>query len=150
MTRGDEFMTTDHFRFRRRRAKMRTLGRRRVHGARVMIAEAATARPAQANPLPIAFDDAGFLADPHSWTPALAEQLALLEGMDGLSAEHRQIIDLVRERWFRLGALPVMRLVCRSVQIEPHAAHRLFRSCRSLWFVAGLPDPGEEARAYMS
>ncbi len=111
-----------------------------------MFAEA----PAAPNAAPIAFDDAGFLADPRVWTPALAEQLARLEGMGGLGAKHWQVIELVRERYFRLGALPVMRLVCRSVQIEPQAAHRLFRNCRSLWLVAGLPDPGEEARAYMN
>jgi tRNA 2-thiouridine synthesizing protein E len=115
-----------------------------------MFAEIAVARPAVPNGAPIAFDDAGFLADPRTWTPALAEQLALLEGMDGLGATHWQVIDRVRERYFRLGALPVMRLVCRSVQLDPRAAHGLFRNCRSLWFVAGLPDPGEEARAYMN
>lgn len=116
--------------------------------AHVTIAEAATARPADA--APIAFDDAGFLADPRAWTPALAEQLARLDGMGSLGAQHWQVIDLVRERWYRLGALPVMRLVCRAVQVDPQAAHRLFRSCRSLWRIAGLPDPGEEARAYMN
>lgn len=115
-----------------------------------MIVEAATARPAASGVAPIAFDDSGFLADPRAWTPALAERLALIDGMSGLGATHWEIIDQVRERWFRLGALPVMRLVCRAVQVDPHAAHRLFRSCRSLWRIAGLPDPGEEARAYMN
>lgn len=114
-----------------------------------MIAESSTARPVAPNTAPIEFDDGGFLVHPSAWSPALAEQLARLEGMSGLDATHRQIIDLVRERYFRLGALPVMRLVCRAVQVEPHAAHRLFRDCRSLWRIAGLPDPGEEARAYM-
>ena len=99
---------------------------------------------------PLAFDDEGFLVDPLAWTPALAEQLARLDGMAGLGARHWQIIDLVRARWFGLGALPVMRLVCRAVQVDPQAAHRLFRSCRSLWRIAGLPDPGDEARAYMN
>jgi len=97
-----------------------------------------------------AFDDEGFLVDPAVWTTVLACQLALLEGVDALTPKHWQVIDIVRERYLRLGALPVMRLVCRAADVDPHAAHRLFPSCRSLWRIAGLPDPGEEARAYMS
>jgi len=113
-------------------------------------AQTSSVRCADVSSAAIAFDDEGFLVDPLAWTPALAEQLARLDGMPGLGAKHWQIIDLVRARWFSLGALPVMRLICRAAQVDPRAAHRLFRSCRSLWRIAGLPDPGEEARAYMN
>ena len=99
---------------------------------------------------PIAFDDEGFLVDPSSWTTVLACQIALVEGVSALTPKHWQVIEIVRERYFRLGALPVMRLVCRAAQVDPHDAHRLFRSCRCLWRIAGLPDPGPEARAYMN
>jgi tRNA 2-thiouridine synthesizing protein E len=43
-----------------------------------------------------------------------------------------------------------MRLVCRAAGLDPSQAHRLFSSCRSLWRIAGLPNPGEEAKAYMN
>lgn len=97
-----------------------------------------------------ALDEDGFLVDPSSWTPALATQLALLEGVTELTAKHWEIIGLVRDRYFRLGGLPVMRLVCRAAHVDPQSAHRLFRDCRCLWRIAGLPHPGDEASAYMN
>lgn len=96
------------------------------------------------------FDEDGFLADPELWTPGLAEQLARQAGIDGLGAKQWEVIHYVRERYFSIGALPVMRLVCRAAGLDPRRAHRLFGSCRSLWLVAGLPNPGEEAKSYMN
>ena len=100
--------------------------------------------------LPAWFDRDGFLEDGKRWTPALAEQIAAAEGVAALGAKHWEVIRLVRERHFAIGALPVMRLICRAAGIDPGRAHHLFPSCRSLWRIAGLPDPGEEARAYMN
>jgi tRNA 2-thiouridine synthesizing protein E len=42
-----------------------------------------------------------------------------------------------------------MRRVCRAAGIEPGKAQRLFSGCRSLWRIAGLPNPGPEAIADM-
>ena len=100
--------------------------------------------------LPAWFDRDGFLEDGERWTPALAEQIAADEGLAALGAKHWEVIRLVRDRYFAIGVLPVMRLICRAAGIEPGRAHQLFPSCRSLWRIAGLPDPGEEALAYMN
>jgi len=115
-----------------------------------MIAQASTAQDARRGVSATRFDDDGFLVEPDNWTRGLAEQLARQAGMGELGAKHWQVIDLVRERYFSIGALPVMRLVCRAVGLDPHDAHRLFSSCRSLWCIAGLPNPGEEAKSYMN
>ncbi len=56
----------------------------------------------------------------------------------------------MRGRYFENGSLPVMRLVCRANGLDRQKAHKLFGSCKSLWRVAGLPNPGEEAKAYMN
>jgi tRNA 2-thiouridine synthesizing protein E len=101
-------------------------------------------------PLPALFDGAGFLEDGERGTPALAEQIAADEGVAVLGDKHWAVIGLVRERFFAIGSLPVMRLICRAAGIEPGRGHQLFPSCRSLWRIAGLPDPGEEAKAYMN
>lgn len=95
------------------------------------------------------YDDEGFLIDPDDWSPRLAEALAKQEGLGELTARHWAVIDYVRDRYFRLGALPVMRLVCRAAGIRPSAGHDLFPGCRSLWRIAGLPNPGPEAITYM-
>jgi tRNA 2-thiouridine synthesizing protein E len=114
-----------------------------------VIAQASTPHPTGRPALPW-FDEDGFLAEPDTWTPALAEELARQDGIARLTAKHREAIDLVRGRYFTIGALPVMRLVCRAAGLDPHKAHHLFSSCRSLWRIAGLPNPGEEAKAYMN
>jgi tRNA 2-thiouridine synthesizing protein E len=96
------------------------------------------------------FDQGGYLADPEMWTPTLAEQLAQEAGIGELTAKHWEVIHFVRKRYLSIGALPVMRLVCRAAGLDPRRGHQLFSSCRSLWLIAGLPDPGEEARSYMN
>lgn len=95
------------------------------------------------------FDERGYLIDTHRWTPALAEALARAAGIERLGPQHWRVIEHVRSKYHALGALPVMRLVCRAAGIEPGAAHELFSGCAILWRIAGLPDPGEEALAYM-
>jgi TusE/DsrC/DsvC family sulfur relay protein len=95
------------------------------------------------------FDIDGFLMQPDRWDYDLAQRIADAEGMDLLSPKHWEVINYVRGRFFLNGSLPVMRLVCRASGLDRHKAHKLFGSCRSLWRVAGLPNPGEEAKSYM-
>lgn len=95
------------------------------------------------------FDVDGFLTDQNLWSPRLAEILAVEAGVDALTPKHWEVIHLVRDRYNAIGALPVMRLVCRAAGLDPHDAHKLFPGCRALWRIAGLPNPGEEAKAYM-
>jgi dissimilatory sulfite reductase related protein len=97
-----------------------------------------------------AFDADGFLLQSGDWTPNLAERLARKAGIDKLTPKHWEVIHFVRDRFFAIGALPVMRLVCRAAGLDPKTAHHLFSSCRSLWQIAGLPNPGEEAKSYMN
>lgn len=96
------------------------------------------------------FDAEGYFAHPERWDRQVAIRIAQAEGMVHLTAKHWEVIDHVRGKYFQLGALPVMRLVCRACGLDRHKAHKLFGSCRSLWRVAGLPNPGEEAHAYMN
>lgn len=115
-----------------------------------MIPQASIATHARASIPSTWFDEDGFLAEQGHWTPSLAEQLARQAGIEALSAKHWEVIRFVRERYFSIGALPVMRLVCRAAGLDPSKAHELFSSCRSLWRIAGLPNPGEEAKSYMN
>ncbi|MDD4882173.1 MAG: TusE/DsrC/DsvC family sulfur relay protein [Gallionellaceae bacterium] len=95
------------------------------------------------------FDQDNFLADPQLWDRQLAEQIAQFDGIPALTAKHWEIIGHVRDKYFLHGSLPVMRLICRATGLDRHKAHKLFGSCKSLWRVAGLPNPGGEAIAYM-
>ncbi len=98
--------------------------------------------------IPAAFDEDGFLMDASAWTESLAVQVAELDGLGPLTDSHWKVIHHVRERFFRVGGLPAMRLVCRATGLAKEDIKDLFGGCRAIWRVAGLPDPGEEAKAY--
>lgn len=94
-------------------------------------------------------DEGGFLIDPALWTEALARRFAWREGVGELSEDHWRVILHVRDRFHALGGMPSMRRVCRATGLSREAIHGLFGSCLRVWRIAGLPDPGEEAKAYM-
>jgi len=114
-----------------------------------MISQTEVTRPARAVVSFASFDIDGFLVESKDWTADLAEQLARQAGIAELTSKHWDVIRIVRDGYFSIGALPVMRLVCRAAGLERSRAHELFSSCTSLWRIAGLPNPGEEARSYM-
>ena len=115
-----------------------------------MLPQTSIAQGARTFSFPAHFDEDGFLAESECWTSDVADQLARQAGIGALTAKHWDVICIVRERYFSIGALPVMRLVCRAAGLNPSQAHQLFSSCLSLWRIAGLPNPGQEARAYMN
>lgn len=104
--------------------------------------------PSSAGPA-YAFDLDGFLTNPEVWTPELAVWIARQDGVGELTPKHWEVINHVRKQFHQHGSLPVMRLVCRAAGLDRHKAHKLFSGCKALWRVAGLPNPGEEAKAYM-
>ena len=95
-------------------------------------------------------DDDGFLLDRSLWNRTLAQQLADRGGLGQLGETQWMIIDYVRDKYFRLGAMPPTRNMCRKLGVDRDAVQTAFGSCRNLWQVAGLPNPGGEAIAYMS
>lgn len=96
------------------------------------------------------FDEDGFLLDPATWNRQLAETLADQEGVSPLGAAHWRVIDFVRGHYDRLQAIPPIRSICRSSELSAEEAKSLFGGCLQVWRIAGLPNPGEEAKAYMA
>jgi tRNA 2-thiouridine synthesizing protein E len=99
--------------------------------------------------LDIRFDDQGFLLDSFQWSRETARYLAHLEGLDELTLRHWALINHMRARYLGSDALPNMRLVCRATGLDRKEVGHLFGGCRSIWRIAGLPNPGTEALAYM-
>lgn len=97
----------------------------------------------------LALDDDGFLIDRRIWSREVAQHLAGQRGLGQLGETHWLIINYIRDKYFRLGALPPMRNMCRKLGLEREAVKNDFGSCRMLWQVAGLPNPGPEALSYM-
>lgn len=103
-------------------------------------------RQSQALP-PIDAD--GFMQDPMLWTERIATTIARLDGLQDLTDTHWQVIGYLRDHYLRYGTLPVMRHVCLTLHQDRHCIDELFHSPREAWRIAGLPNPGEEAKSYM-
>ncbi|MCP3871264.1 MAG: TusE/DsrC/DsvC family sulfur relay protein [Gammaproteobacteria bacterium] len=98
----------------------------------------------------LCFDEDGFMVDPSVWTEEAALFIAKVDGIGTLHEEHWQVIRFLRDRYLRLGAIPPMRHICRSSMMTRKDINRLFGSCAQIWRIAGLPNPGEEAKSYMN
>lgn len=94
-------------------------------------------------------DDEGFIVDALEWDRGFTLRKAD-EAHIALNDKHWQLIDLIRDKYLRLGALPPMRSVCKSVGLSKQEIKSQFGTCLKLWKIAGLPHPGEEAKAYMN
>ncbi len=95
------------------------------------------------------FDRDGFVTDVAVWNRDLALSIAAQLGVEELSESHWQVIDELRRHYLDMGSLPWMTHLCRGLDLEDRCIHRLFGGPVEAWKIAGLPNPGEEARTYM-
>lgn len=98
---------------------------------------------------PALLDEDGLLRDFNAWNEALAVALARDSGLDALTEQHWKVIRAMRENFARFGAAPAMHRVCRDAGVPRHEVNELFGYCLVAWRVAGLPNPGEEAKSYL-
>jgi len=98
----------------------------------------------------IEVDEYGLLRNPLNWNREIALIMAHDLGIDILSADHWKIIDAIRTHYDRFGVAPAMHNICSANHKSEKWVHDLFGSCFNAWRIAGLPDPGEEAKAYLN
>jgi tRNA 2-thiouridine synthesizing protein E len=102
-----------------------------------------------ASPPPL-FDEDGLLVNPGDWNEELARAIARDNDIAELTDDHWQVIHALRAHYARQGVAPAMAQVCRRLHHDRHWVHDLFHTCLNAWRVAGLPNPGEEAKTYLS
>lgn len=95
------------------------------------------------------FDEEGFVSDVALWDRDLALSIAAQLGIDELTEVHWRVIDEIRGNFLDKGTLPWMAHVCRSLDLDEDCFLKLFNGPVEAWKIAGLPNPGEEARTYM-
>lgn len=96
-----------------------------------------------------ALDEDGFLLDPESWTTEVAERLAREDGIGALGDQHWEVIRTLRNHYMRNHGIPAFSHVCSVSGLDNRCLDGLFKSPREAWRIAGLPNPGEEAKTYM-
>jgi len=95
------------------------------------------------------FDKDGFICDPDLWDKDVAHHIAHIESLGKLTTPHWQVINFVRNYYLEKGAPPLMRQVCRQLKLSKYHAVGLFSGCLQVWKIAGLPNPGDEARGHL-
>jgi len=106
--------------------------------------------PEMAGQVSVMLDEDGLLVDPNDWNKDVARDMALSIGIGELNEDHWQVIEALREHYSQYGVAPAMSSVCHSLGKEWGWTHDLFQTCLNAWRIAGLPNPGEEAKSYLS
>ena len=95
-------------------------------------------------------DQAGLLLSHKEWSESVADGLAKSVGISELSEDHWTVIWDLQDYFHTYGVAPAMKNICHKHKHKDTWVHDLFGTCLNAWIVAGLPDPGEEAKTYLS
>lgn len=95
------------------------------------------------------FDEDGFFPHGAAWDEDLARQIALADGLGELDECQMSIVRQLRASYVHLDAVPSLAHVCHLCGLEGDCLSARFRDAREAWRIAGLPNPGEEAKTYL-
>jgi TusE/DsrC/DsvC family sulfur relay protein len=95
-------------------------------------------------------DQDNFLIDFNAWNKDWAEQLANELGYSKLSANQWKIIHTLRDQYREHETIPNQHNVCKISGLEHFCLDKHFHNDgKQAWQIAGLPNPGEEIKAYL-
>jgi tRNA 2-thiouridine synthesizing protein E len=100
-------------------------------------------------PVSAVFDSDGFLLDPDMWNESLADRIAQNDGLGQLSELQIGLLHALRREFAKHGTVTALSHVCHLTGQSADCMQHLFPNPREAWRVAGLPNPGEEAKAYL-
>ena len=95
-------------------------------------------------------DEDGLIVDPGQWTEETANTIAQQLDVGPLTDDHWLVIYSLRDYFKKFGVAPAMNTVCHRMGKDKFWVHDLFQSCLNAWRIAGLPNPGEEAKSYLN
>ena len=95
-------------------------------------------------------DEDGLIVRPSEWNESVAKILADQIGIHTLSKDHWKVIYTLRDYYDEFGVAPAMTNICTAHGKSSNWVHSLFSTCLNAWIVSGLPNPGEEAKTYLS
>ena len=98
---------------------------------------------------PAIFDADGFLLAPRMWSESLAARIAQTDGLGTLNELQLGLLHALRREYARHGTVTALSHVCHLTGQSADCMQHLFPRPREAWRVAGLPNPGAEATAYM-
>lgn len=97
----------------------------------------------------LVFDNDGFCQIAQGWTEDMAQKIADMDGIGRLNEAQLSLLRQLRSHYLRWGSPPALPHICRISGFTPNCMTQLFPSAYEAWRVAGLPNPGSEAVAYL-
>lgn len=95
-------------------------------------------------------DQEGFAKSFALWNKEKARQLAKQAGYNSLSEDQWKVIFALRGEYQLHRTIPNLHNVCKKAGLEHFCVEKLFHNHgMDAWKIAGLPDPGEEVKAYL-
>jgi sulfur relay (sulfurtransferase) DsrC/TusE family protein len=95
------------------------------------------------------FDLDGFLIDPTLWNEGLADRIAETDGLGPLNEAQIDLLQTLRGEFSKHNSVTALSHVCHLAGHAADCMQHLFPSPREAWRLAGLPNPGEEAKTYL-
>ncbi|MEJ2085609.1 MAG: TusE/DsrC/DsvC family sulfur relay protein [Acidobacteriota bacterium] len=91
----------------------------------------------------IEVNEEGFLVDSNTWTPEIAEELAVEVGIGDLTDQHWKVITFCREDAAKQGQPPGLRRISKLSGVNMKDLYRLFPKGpgKLAAKVSGLPKP---------
>jgi sulfur relay (sulfurtransferase) DsrC/TusE family protein len=97
----------------------------------------------------LAFDRDGFMLEPTRWDQSIAQRIADLDGYGALGALQMTLLLSLRQEFSKHHEVSALSHICHLHGLEADCLQTVFPSPRVAWRLAGLPNPGEEAKAYL-
>ena len=90
-----------------------------------------------------ATDPEGFLLHIEDWTPELAAEIALENGIDELSERHWLVVNFMRDRYLATGNAPSIRSLGKESGVPIKELYQLFPKgpAKLAAKIGGIPKP---------
>jgi TusE/DsrC/DsvC family sulfur relay protein len=88
-------------------------------------------------------DAEGFFVDPDQWTPAMADAIALENGIGELTDRHWQVINFMRKAYVENGTAPSTRTLGKASGVPIKELYQLFPKgpAKLAAKIGGIPKP---------
>lgn len=92
---------------------------------------------------PVERNAEGFLLHPEEWTEALAEEIALENGIGALTPRHWQVVKFMRQTYLQTGTAPSIRTLGKASGVPIKELYQLFPKgpAKLAAKIAGIPKP---------
>ncbi|NGN62491.1 TusE/DsrC/DsvC family sulfur relay protein [Streptomyces sp. A7024] len=91
----------------------------------------------------VVLDEDGYFTEPERWTEEMAPYLAAAEGITELTADHWQVIKVMRAEYHAKGSGPAVRALAKISGVPVKELYRLFPKgpAKVAAKIAGIPKP---------